>query len=274
MTLLLTLREAPGARVDAAALRPDALAGLTVEAIRRLAITVGRRPAVVGDLFAVSGDGGPDMRVEGDLRRVDRLGEGMADGRLELDGPAGDHVGARMSGGTIVARGDVGAYAGAELRGGLLHVRGDAGEGLAAAYPGTRAGMRGGEVLVEGSAGDEAGAGMRRGLVAVGGAVGAGAGLRMLAGTLIALGGFGPEAGICLRRGSLVSAGAVEIPSTYAFACRYRPPALRLQLLRLAELGLGVDERLLHATWSRWSGDRLELARGEILVLENDERRR
>ena len=131
--------------------------------------------------------------------------------------------------------------------------------------------MTGGEIVVSGDAGEEAGAGMRRGLLAVGGRTGAGAGLRMLAGTVIALGGIGPEAGLGNRRGSLVSGHALDPLPSYAYATRYRPPALRLQLLRARELGLTVADVLLRGTWARWSGDRTELGRGEILIFEEEE---
>jgi formylmethanofuran dehydrogenase subunit C len=130
--------------------------------------------------------------------------------------------------------------------------------------------MTGGEIVVSGNAGEEAGAGLRRGLVAVGGQTGAGAGLRMLAGTVIALAGIGPEAGLGNKRGSLVSGRAVEPLPSYAFATRFRPPALRLQLRRVRELGLSVDDTLLRGPWARWSGDRTELTRGEILIFDGE----
>jgi hypothetical protein len=112
---------------------------------------------------------------------------------------------------------------------------------------------------------------MRRGLVAIGGATSRGAGLRMLAGTVIAIGGLGAEAGLGNKRGSLVSRRAVDLLPSYAFATRYRPPALGLQLRRARELGLAVDDALLRGTWARWSGDRTELARGEILIFDEEE---
>ena len=112
---------------------------------------------------------------------------------------------------------------------------------------------------------------MRRGLVAVGGQTGRGAGLRMLAGTVIALRGIGADAGLGNKRGSLVSGrAAVPLPG-YAFAARFRPPALGLQLRRVRELGLEVDDALLRGPWARWSGDRTELSRGEILIFDEED---
>jgi formylmethanofuran dehydrogenase subunit C len=93
----------------------------------------------------------------------------------------------------------------------------------------------------------------------------------MLAGTVIALSGIGAEAGIGNKRGSLASGQAVQPSPGYGFATRFRPPALRLQLLRARELGLSVDDALLRGTWARWSGDRTELGRGEILIYDPEE---
>jgi formylmethanofuran dehydrogenase subunit C len=112
---------------------------------------------------------------------------------------------------------------------------------------------------------------MRRGLVAVGGRTGAGAGLRMLAGTVIALGGIGAGAGLGNKRGSLVSGRAVEPLPVYAFATRFHPPALKLQLRRARALGLKVGDELMDGSWARWSGDRTELTRGELLIFDLEE---
>ena len=93
VTLTLTLREAPAAPVDAEALRPDRLAGLSRAEIERLELWHGNRRAAVGELFDVSGAGADDVRVDGDLARVAGLGAGMTGGRLTLAGGAGPHVG-------------------------------------------------------------------------------------------------------------------------------------------------------------------------------------
>ena len=93
----------------------------------------------------------------------------------------------------------------------------------------------------------------------------------MLAGTVIALGGIGAEAGLGNKRGSLVSGRAVPPLPLYAFAAHFRPPALQLQLRRIRALGLTVGEELLRGTWARWSGDRTELTRGEMLIFDHEE---
>jgi formylmethanofuran dehydrogenase subunit C len=154
------------------------------------------------------------------------------------------------------------------MRGGRLVVQGSAGRRLGGAYAGTRAGMQGGEILVHGDAGEEAGAGLRRGLIAVAGRVGAAAGLSALAGTIVAFGAVGPHPGAGMRRASIVAMTSTPLLPTYAEACTYRPPFLRLCLRRLRALGLPVTDEQIEGLYTRWSGDAVELRRGEILILE------
>ncbi len=275
MSLVLTLRAQPMVRVDASPLTPELLTALNRGRVAGLPLRCGRETVAVGDLFEIDGYvGDGTLTIAGDLRRLDGLGAGMTRGRLAVDGDGGDRVGAGMRGGELTVTGGVEAYAGCEMAGGLLRIGGDAGARVGGAWPGARAGMTGGEIVVSGGAGEEAGAGMRRGLVAVGGQAGDGAGLRMLAGTVVALGGFAGGSGLGQgnRRGSLVSGAALE-PNRlrYAFAARYRPPALTLQLRRLRALGLDVPEALLAGPWARWSGDTTELSRGEILIFDEEE---
>ena len=268
MTLTLTLREAPEAPLVADVLSPDRLAGLSRPEIEALELWHGNRRTKVGEHFTVSGAGEPDLRVEGELTRVAGLGTGMTEGSLTLAGSAGPHAGAGMEGGELVVEGDVGDWAGAEMCGGRLIVRGSAGRRLGGAYAGTSAGMRGGEILVHGDAGDEVGAGLRRGLIAVGGRVGASAGLSALAGTIVAFGAVGAHPGAGMRRASIVAMTQTTLLPTYALACTYRPPFLRLCLRRLRALGLPVTDAQIEGSYARWSGDAVELTRGEILILE------
>jgi formylmethanofuran dehydrogenase subunit C len=268
VTLTLTLREAPAAGVRAEALSPDRLAGLGRAEIERLELWHGNRRAAVGELFAVAGDGAEDMRVEGNLARVAGLGSGMTGGRLTVAGDAGPHVGADMRDGELLVEGNAGDWVGAEMRGGRLVVRGSVGRRVGGAYAGSRAGMRGGEIFVLGDAGEEAGAGLRRGLVAVAGRVGDAAGLRALAGTIVALGSLGAHPGAGMRRASIVAMRPPALLPTYAKACTYRPPFLRLALRRLRALGLPVTDEQIEGRYTRWSGDALDLGRGEILILE------
>ena len=128
--------------------------------------------------------------------------------------------------------------------------------------------MRGGEILVHGDARDRVGAGLRRGLIAVAGRVGGAAGLRMLAGTIVARGELAAPAGAAMRRGTIVAMSQVTLLPTFAFACSYRPPFLRLYLRHLRALGLPLTDEQVEGRYARWSGDGLELLRGEILIYE------
>ncbi|MGH2742040.1 MAG: formylmethanofuran dehydrogenase subunit C [Thermoleophilaceae bacterium] len=268
MPLTLTLREPPTVPLETEGLTPDRLASRRRGEIEALTVWHGNRRAQLADFFAVSGNGDEELRVDGDLRRVKFLGAGMTDGRLIVAGNAGMHTGADMRGGELVVEGDVGDFAGVNMHGGRLVVRGSAGHHLGGAHPGERTGMRGGEVLVHGDAGDQVGTGLRRGLIAVAGRVGDAAGLRMLAGTIVALGGFGATPGAAMRRGTIVAMSQVTLLPTFAFACSYRPPFLRLYLRHLRALGLALTDDQVEGRYARWCGDGLELRRGEILILE------
>jgi formylmethanofuran dehydrogenase subunit C len=268
MPLTLTLREPPTVPLETEGLSPDHLATRRRGEIEALTVWHGNRRMQLADFFAVSGNGGGELRIEGDLRRVKFLGAGMTAGRLTVAGDAGMHTGADMRGGELVVEGDVGDFAGTGMRGGRLVVQGSAGHQLGGAQPGERAGMRGGEILVHGDAGDQVGAGLRRGVIAVAGRVGDAAGLRMLAGTIVALGGLGARPGAAMRRGTIVAMSQVTPLPTFALACSYRPPFLRLYLRHLREWGLPVTDEQIEGRYARWAGDGLELLRGEILVFE------
>jgi formylmethanofuran dehydrogenase subunit C len=268
MPLTLSLREQPAVPLEVEGLSPDRLAGLRPAEVEALPAWHGNQQAQLSDFFSVSGDGNGDVRVEGDLRSVKFIGAGMTAGRLTVAGDAGMHTGAEMRGGELVVEGDVGDFAGTSMRGGRLVVRGSAGHQLGAAPPGERAGMRGGEILVHGDAGEQAGAGLRRGLIAVAGRLGDAAGLRMLAGTIVALDTLGAAPGAGMRRGTIVAMTEVALLPTFAFACSYRPPFLRMYLRHLRELGLPLADEQIDGRYARWSGDGLELRRGEILILE------
>jgi formylmethanofuran dehydrogenase subunit C len=71
-----------------------------------------------------------------------------------------------------------------------------------------------------------------------------------------------------MRRGTIVAMSRVTLLPTFAFACSYRPPFLRLYLRHLRALGLPLTDEQIEGRYARWSGDGLELRRGEILILE------
>ena len=70
MTLTLTLRTQPPARVAAGALIPERLQGLAASDVAALTVRAGRETLNVGDLFEVSGCGDDRVTFVGGLRRV------------------------------------------------------------------------------------------------------------------------------------------------------------------------------------------------------------
>ena len=116
--------------------------------------------------------------------------------------------------------------------------------------------------------GNEVGNGLRGGLIAVGGTCGDFAGVNMLSGSIFALGGLGIRCGAGMKRGSIVAMREPELLPTFEYACAYRPDFLRLYLSHLRERGLPVEPRHIAGVYKRWSGDAVEMNRGEVLVFD------
>jgi formylmethanofuran dehydrogenase subunit C len=90
MALTLRWKDATRLPVEAAALRPDALRGLTAAEVARLDLPHGNASSQVGELFEVQGDLGDDhIILEGDLRAIRGVGAGMGSGRLTIRGDVG-----------------------------------------------------------------------------------------------------------------------------------------------------------------------------------------
>jgi formylmethanofuran dehydrogenase subunit C len=217
----LRVKTPPGFRVDASALRPAALAAMSVAEIERVVLSGGNERCMVGDVFDVLREHAPvsaadaelaTLIVDGAGRWLDRLGAEMAGGRLLIRGSAGDYSGFRMSGGVLQIDGDAGHFTGCEMRGGRLTVRGDSGDFVAAALAGDMEGMTGGTLTIHGNAGARLADRMRRGLVLVGGDAGEFAAARLVAGTVGVAGRVGAHYAYGMRRGTLLLA--------------QRPPAL------------------------------------------------
>lgn len=266
MGLSLTLRNALAVPLEAERISPDGLAGKNVQEIEKLELLYGNERIALGEMFRVAPSDGDDIRVEGDLGRVKLLGAGMSGGRLVIHGDVGAHLGAGMSGGEIVVDGNAGDWVGPEMSGGRIVIRGDAGHMVGAALRGSPVGMRGGEILVHGKAGNETGAGMRRGLIAVGGDAGDFTAVNMRAGTIAVCGRLGVRTGAGMLRGTVVTMQPADPLPTFGYACTYRPVILRLLLLGLQAHGLPIATRHLEGRYHRWTGDRVELNRGELLV--------
>ena len=69
MPLTLTLHEPPAVPLETEGLSPDRLAGRRRGEIEALTVWHGNRRVRLAEFFAVSGDGGEELRVEGEVHR-------------------------------------------------------------------------------------------------------------------------------------------------------------------------------------------------------------
>lgn len=262
---VLTPLDLPSLPIEAECITPDRFEGLSARDVAALPAAVGNEEAALGDLFRVEGKGSEEIRIAGAIARLRGVGSGMTRGRIVIEGDVGPHAGARMSGGELVVAGDAGHWAGAEMSGGVLRVQGSVGDFAGAGYPGARRGMSGGALLAGGGAGRELGSTLRRGVIAVRGEAGDDPGFRMVAGTILLFGGGGRRPGVGMKRGSIVAFGAVEVLPTFRYAGEFRPEFLRLLLRTLrTAYGFEVEDRFADGPYRRYSGDFVELGRGEI----------
>lgn len=254
--------------VEVEGITPDVVRQRTRAEIEQLPIYHGNQQLPLAEMFRVAGDPG-DGRIDfhGQLAGVHWIGAKMTSGEVYVHGPAGRHVGSEMRGGTIDVAGDAGDWVGGELHGGRIRIRGRAGHLIGAAYRGSRRGMTGGAILVDGPCGNEIGHTMRRGLIAVGGA-GDFTGVNMIAGSIFVFGpcGIRPAAG--MRRGTVALLGdsAPPLLATFRRDGVVQPVFLRVYLLALAQWGYPFADELLEAEYESYSGDRVEIGRGEILL--------
>ncbi len=268
MRVTLTLHTQPEAPLETECISPQRIASLSEHGIENLEVMHGNRKAKIGDFFRVSGGGG-GIHLEGDLSSVKLVGSGMSAGSIVIDGDIGMHVGCEMSGGEITVNGDASDWVGPGMSGGRVVVKGNAGHMVGSAYRGQAAGMCGGEILVHGNVKNETGGGMRRGLIAVGGDAGDFTGVNMIAGTIVVFGELGMRTGAGMKRGSIVAFKPAEILPTFEYICAYSPLFLRLYLLYLRDRGFPVEAPYFNGRYKRWSGDAVELNRGEILLFDS-----
>jgi formylmethanofuran dehydrogenase subunit C len=264
----LRLHTQPSVPLEADVISPGQLAGKTEAEVSALPVYHGKEQVPLGDFFTVTGQVADDgtVTVEGDLSRVKLLGHGMSGGHMVIQGSVGAHLGANMSGGEIAVDGDAGDWVGREMSGGRIVIKGSAGHMVGSAVRGAAVGIRGGEILIHGNAGNEAGHGMRRGLIVIGGDSGDYPGVNMKAGTVMVLGRMGIRPGAGMKRGTIVSGQGAELLSTFSYDCVYRPVFLRSYFLYLRRLGMAIEDSLISGVYQRWSGDAIEMNRGEILL--------
>lgn len=265
----LSLHTLPDVPLEAEVISPDRLKGLSESEAAALPVYHGNRNVSLGEFFSVSGSVDATdglVEVEGDLQRVKLIGHSMSTGRLMVSGNVGAHLGASMSGGEITVDGDAADWVGREMSGGRIVINGNAGHMVGSAVRGSSAGVQGGEIIIHGNVQNEVGNGMRRGLIAVGGDAYDFAGVNMLAGTIIVLGKLGMRPGAGMKRGSIVAMEQTELLPTFTYNATIQPDFIRFYLFHLRKMGMSVSDDCINGHYQRWSGDSLELNKGEILM--------
>lgn len=263
----LSLHTLPEVPLEADVISPDQLSGKSESEAAGLTVFHGNHEQMLGDFFSVSGEVKEGkVEVEGDLSKIKLLGSGMTGGNLKITGSVGAHLGAGMSGGEITVSGDAGDWVGREMSGGRIIINGDAGHMVGSAVRGASMGMQGGEILIYGNARNEVGNGMRRGLIAIGGDTGDFTGVNMKAGTIVVLGKLGQRPGAGMVRGTIISANSAQLLPTFTYNTTYQPTFLKSILFYLRKLGFPIDDACINGSYQRWSGDSIELNKGEILL--------
>jgi formylmethanofuran dehydrogenase subunit C len=262
--LVLTLREAPGQRLDLTPLTPNQLAGKSEAEIAALPMNTTKERVCVGDVFKLRLGDADEIVIEGGSERFDCVGCAMTGGKLRVDGDVGAQAGRLMTGGKLTVAGNAGPWAASGMKGGTLEIKGDAGARLGGPLAGEMAGMRGGVVVVRGDAGARAADRLRRGIIIIEGEAGAHAGSRMIAGTLLVRGRAGPLPGYLMARGTLVLAGGGEALSPSFADCGVHDLVTTTLMADFVRPYSPTVADLLRRPWRRLLGDMAVIGKGEI----------
>jgi len=222
-TLLIKPKRKIKVPVDAKCISPDKLSELTLEEVKKLRVYEGNRAMKLEDLFYVKEEGSESSEVvklvlEGDFKKVQRVGEEMKSGEILIEGDIGHFLGFRMRGGSIVVKGNAGSWIGSEMRGGNIEIFGNVGDHVGAVLRGERLsrGMSNGVIIIHGNAGSEIGTGMRKGTIIVNGDCGYLPGIKMSGGSILIRGNCDGKAGARMTGGKIVICGrAGEVLPTF-----------------------------------------------------------
>ncbi len=155
--LTFTLKRSINHRLDCRRLTPDGLAGLNLQQILQLKLSLQHNAPQVADFFEVSGNNTEDITFR-NCKQLDYIGHKMSHGKITTEDDAGDFLGARMQNGIIFCKKNVGDRAGDSMRRGLILIEGNADD-----YCGSR--MIAGTIGVYGKTGNYVGFGMKRGTI-------------------------------------------------------------------------------------------------------------
>jgi len=258
-----------GERIDLRGVLPETVLGRAKSEINQLAVRVDGRKVGLGQVCRVrlAGRMEDELLLLGDTSCLDHTGWNMQNGRLIVKGNSGWGAGDGMRGGVLEVRGNAGDCLGKDMQGGTIHVTGCAGDWCGAAEASEKRGMTGGTILVDGDAGRGVGAGMRSGLIWVGGHAGDFCAWRMLAGTVICREGAGKFAGTGMKRGSMVTSRLEDVPLGFRAAGKADPGWLHLYLRALEGMGISMPYEWMDLSLSRYTGDHLEMGKGEIIII-------
>jgi formylmethanofuran dehydrogenase subunit C len=262
----LTLRSAPGQRLDLSPLTPQNLAGKRATEIAGMELGTTRVRVTAGEVFRIREGDTDAVLIEGGSARFDRVGMGLSAGLIRVEGEVGVQAGRLMSGGRVRIHGAAGPFAASGMSGGILEIERDAGERLGGPLSGETVGMSGGVVHVHGDAGERAADRLRRGVILIDGRAGAYAGSRMIAGTLVIGGEAGDLPGYLMSRGTiLLGRGATLLSPTFGDCGEHDLVAARLLADYVVQFSAQAA-KLFRRPLRRLAGDLAALGKGEILL--------
>jgi formylmethanofuran dehydrogenase subunit C len=259
------LKRQPTVPLEAEALCPDVVAGLSNAEIRGLTVYHGKRQLPLSEFFDVEGDGSPDLTLHGALHKVRWVGRAMSQGSITIHGSVGMHLGAYMKAGRIEVHGHASDWIGAEMKNGFIHVHGNAGGQVGAAYRGAMRGMKNGTIIIDGSAGLEVGMRMRRGTIVVKGPAKDFTGLQMKGGTIVLMSGAEIRTGAWMNRGTIISLKPLQLMPTFAFSIETTPVFMNVLASHLKQFGVSLPADS-EGTFRQYAGDLSVSDKGEILI--------
>jgi len=263
----LKLHTQPEVPLEAESITPDVLNKLKLKEVEKLKLFHGNREVNLGDFFNVSKSKLDLLEVEGDMFKIKYVGANMSSGEILINGNVGPHLGSAMTGGFIKVNGDVGDWIAPEMSGGRIHITGNGGHCIASAYRGASIGVSGGEIIIEGNVKNELGHGMSNATIIVGGMCGDFTGVNLNSGTILTFGEMGIRTGAGMKRGTIICMDNLEVLPTFSYDCLYDPIYLKLFFRYIKnKTKIKIDEKFVDGKFHRWSGDAIEMNRGELLV--------
>lgn len=238
-------------RVDASSLQPDFILRMTRVEMEHLTLTISNQIIPLAEACTILCDpeGVDDLVLSGETQILTKVGHSMKGGKLTVEGDAGDEVGVDMTSGLIRVHGSVGDWCGANKTA-------------------NSSGMQGGMIFVDGRAGDQVGAGMRRGLIYISKNTGQYTGARMAAGTILCGGKLGDNPGLGMKRGSIIASKIDCLLPGFYPAGKADDEWLKVCFSEVRRAGMSLPAKWLKAIPMRFTGDHLEMGKGEILVYE------